>query len=53
LRERRAGADHPAVARLLIAAGSPPGWDPPPAAPGPERVLEALADLRRAAGAGG
>jgi len=43
--------DHPAVAKLLIAAGSPPGWEPPEGTPGPERVQEALIELRRAAGA--
>jgi hypothetical protein len=37
------------VARLLIAAGSPLEWTPPDGAPSPERTLEGLADLRRAA----
>lgn len=46
-----AAPDHPAVARLLIAAGSPVDWNPPPDTPGPERIQEALIDLRRAAGA--
>jgi ankyrin repeat protein len=41
--------DHVGVARLLIAAGSPLDWNPPEATPGPERVQEALLDLRRAA----
>jgi hypothetical protein len=42
-------ADHPAVARLLIAAGSSLEWIPPEATPGPERTLETLAELRIAA----
>ena len=46
---RSAGADHVAVARLLIAAGSPLEWTPPEGAPGPERTLEGLIELRRAA----
>jgi hypothetical protein len=41
------GADHVGVARLLIAAGSPVEWTPPPASPGPERTLEGLRELRR------
>ena len=41
------GSDHVAVARLLIDAGSPVEWTPPPAAPGPERTLEGLRELRR------
>ncbi len=48
--ERTTKADHPAVARLLVDAGSPVEWHPPVGAPGPERVLEALTELRRAAG---
>ena len=44
------GTDHVAVARLLMAAGSPVEWAPPDGAPGPERTLEGLADLKRAAG---
>lgn len=44
-----AGADHVAVARLLIAAGSDVEWTPPPNSPGPERTLEGLIELRRAA----
>jgi ankyrin repeat protein len=40
-------ADHVAVARLLIDAGSPVDWTPPPASPGPERTLEGLRNLRR------
>ena len=41
------GADHVGVARLLIDAGSPLEWTPPPASPGPERTLEGLRELRR------
>ena len=37
------------VARLLIAAGSPIEWTPPPASPGPERTLDGLRELRREA----
>jgi ankyrin repeat protein len=44
------GADHVAVARELIAAGSPVEWTPPAGAPSPESTLEGLIDLRRAAG---
>jgi Ankyrin repeats (3 copies) len=40
-------ADFVGVARVLIAAGSPLEWTPPVAAPGPERTLEGLTDLRR------
>lgn len=43
------GADHVAVARALIAAGSPLEWTPPEGAPGPERTQEGLIELRRAA----
>jgi ankyrin repeat protein len=43
------GSDHVGVARLLIAAGSPLDWTPPDGAPGPERTLDGLIDLRRAA----
>ena len=43
------GADHVAVARALIAAGSSVEWTPPDGAPGPERTLEGLIELRRAA----
>jgi hypothetical protein len=46
------GADHVGVARLLIAAGSPLEWTPPEGAPGPERTLEGLAELRREAANG-
>jgi ankyrin repeat protein len=46
----RAGTDHVAVARALIAAGSPVEWTPPAGAPSPEAILEGLIDLRRAAG---
>ena len=38
------GADHVAVARVLIAAGSPLEWTPPEGAPGPERTIEGLID---------
>ena len=44
------GADHVAVARLLMAAGSPLDWTPPEGAPGPERTLEGLIELKRDAG---
>jgi hypothetical protein len=40
-------ADYVGVARTLIAAGSPLEWVPPEKAPGPERTLEALAELKR------
>jgi hypothetical protein len=43
------GTDHVAVARVLMDAGSPVDWTPPAGAPGPERTLEALSDLKRAA----
>lgn len=49
--ESRPGADYVAVARLLIAAGSPTTWTPPEKAPDPERTQEALIDLCRAAAA--
>jgi ankyrin repeat protein len=42
-------ADHVEVARVLIAAGSSLEWTPPEGAPGPERTLEGLAELRQAA----
>lgn len=45
------GVDHVAVARLLIAAGSPVDWTPPEGAPSPERTLEGLHQLRRDAAA--
>jgi hypothetical protein len=45
----QAGADHVAVARELIAAGASIEWTPPEGAPGPERTLEGLIELRRAA----
>jgi ankyrin repeat protein len=41
------GADHIEVARLLIAAGSPLDWTPPEGAPGPERTLDGLAELKQ------
>ena len=47
----RAGTDFLAVARLLIAAGSPTTWTPPEKAPDPERTLELLLELCRAAAA--
>jgi hypothetical protein len=47
---KRRGADHAGVARLLIASGSPLDWTPPEGAPGPERTLEGLIELRRDAG---
>jgi ankyrin repeat protein len=43
------GADHLAVIRLLVDAGSVE-WAPPPDAPQVEGTLERLADLRQAAG---
>ena len=43
------GADHVEVARVLIAAGSPLEWTPPEGAPGPERTLEGLVELKRLA----
>jgi ankyrin repeat protein len=43
------GADHPAAARLLIAAGSPLEWIAPEKAPDPERTQETLIELCRAA----
>jgi Ankyrin repeats (many copies) len=43
------GADHVAVARALMAAGSSTEWTPPEQAPSPERTLEGLIDLQRAA----
>ena len=43
------GGDHVGVARVLIAAGSPVEWQPPDGAPGPERTLEGLIELRREA----
>jgi hypothetical protein len=42
-------ADHVAVARLLIAAGSPLDWTPPEGAPGVEGTVEGLIELTRAA----
>jgi hypothetical protein len=45
----RPGSDHVGVARLLIEAGSPLDWTPPEGSPSPERTLEALIELRRAA----
>lgn len=48
---RQAGADHVAVARLLLAAGSPREWVPPEKAPDPEGTQEQLIELCRAADA--
>jgi hypothetical protein len=45
------GSDHVAVARELIAAGSSCEWTPPEGAPGPERTIEGLIEIRRAAAA--
>ena len=45
-------ADFVGVARVLIAAGSPVDWTPPPGAPAPERTLGGLLDLRRDAAEG-
>jgi ankyrin repeat protein len=45
------GVDHLAVARLLIAAGSPTTWTPPEKAPDPESTQESLVELCRAAAA--
>jgi hypothetical protein len=47
------GTDHVAVARALIAAGSALEWTPPEGAPGPERTIEGLIELRRAAAMSG
>ncbi len=44
-----AGADHVAVARLLLAAGSPREWMPPEKAPDPEGTQEQLMELCQAA----
>lgn len=45
----RPGADHVAIARELIAAGASVEWAPPEGAPRPERTLDGLIELRRAA----
>jgi ankyrin repeat protein len=42
-------ADHVAVARLLIAAGSPLDWTPPEGAPSVDGTIEGLIELTRAA----
>ena len=47
--EPSAHTDHPAVARLLIEAGSSLEWVPPANAPSPERTHEVLEALCRAA----
>jgi hypothetical protein len=52
-RHKGAGADHVAVARALLARGSPVNWTPPEAAPSPEGTLESLAELVRAARSSG
>jgi len=44
-----AGVDHVSVARLLIASGSSLEWTPPEKAPHPEKGLEQLSALCRAA----
>ena len=49
----RPDADHVAVARELLRAGSSPEWTPPEGAPSPERTLEDLIELRRAAARAG
>src|SRR5262249_45594289 len=49
---RHRGGDHVGVARLLIAAGSPPEWNAPERAPSQEGTQEGLLELRRDAGAG-
>lgn len=43
--EAKSGADHVAVARLLLAAGSPRQWAAPEKAPDPEGTHERLAEL--------
>src|SRR5687768_1091270 len=47
---RSPDTDYVGVARVLISAGSFVEWQPPEGAPGPERTLEGLLELRRAAG---
>lgn len=49
---RQEGADHVAVARLLLAAGCPRDWVPPEKAPDPEGTQEKLEELCRAAEVG-
>jgi ankyrin repeat protein len=48
---RQGGSDHLAVARLLLAAGSPREWVAPEKAPDPEGTQECLLELCRAADA--
>jgi hypothetical protein len=43
------GSDHVAVARELLAAGSSIDWTAPDGAPSPERTIEGLIEIRRAA----
>jgi ankyrin repeat protein len=43
------GSDHVAVARELLAAGSSTEWVAPEGAPSPERTVEGLVEIRRAA----
>jgi hypothetical protein len=43
------GSDHVAVARELLAAGSSVDWTAPDGAPSPERTIEGLIEIRRAA----
>ena len=47
--DRLDGSDHVAVARLLLAAGSPREWTAPEKAPDPEGTHERLIELCRAA----
>ena len=47
----RTGTDYLAVARVLMAAGSPTTWTPPEKAPDPEGTQESLLELCRAASA--
>jgi cytohesin len=46
----QSGADHLAVARLLLVNGSLREWTPPEKAPNPERTQELLSELCRTAG---
>lgn len=40
------GSDYVGTAKVLIDAGSPVEWTPPPASPGPERTIDGLRQLR-------